>query len=131
MRENMFRGIDLAKDWVYGSLVKRYNGYIGIDFFIDGYGYMLYEVNPDTVGEYTGTNDKNGAKIFEWDIVTIGNGAFVVVFENGCWILRNERTTKYLYNYTDVCEVIGNVFDDEELLGEELCNFLKGVYKWK
>lgn len=86
-------------------------------------------VDPATVGQYTGLCDKNGEKIFEGDIVhcesRLDRADMVVIFEMGQFrIVLCEKFKSYAtgVGYYDInCfnkTVIGNIYDNPELLGE-------------
>lgn len=86
-----------------------------------------YIVNPETVGQYTGLKDKNGTKIFEGDIVDVlydvnyigvateRIGVFEVV-HNGCF-MGQKGGVRYYFIPSDECTVIGNIYDNPEILG--------------
>lgn len=125
MREYLFRGKMIANGkWSEGNLLVTKQGCcITPDATVLGsYG----AVDPETVGQYTGLTDKNGTKIFEGDIVKYGDTVHNVVFEqrNGTayfgLVYSTLETLSFGY-YQDLkqIEVIGNIYDNPELLGDE------------
>lgn len=136
MREILFRGKTEDGKWVYGSpiLTKLYCYLLeSEDDFgkIDG---LATPVIHKTVGQFTGLFDKNGKKIFEGDIVKTKYGRLCIVVwfssqvYNG-WdlesvltcencILTKQPTSIDLYK-KDNLEIIGNIHDNPELLGEK------------
>lgn len=126
MREILFRGKRLdTGEWVYGYYICKIDTNVIVTF--DENSMLVWnKVDPSTVGQYTGLTDKNGAKIFEGDIIKVKQeketGDSVVYFENGAFIAvpRHgniyERTLwDYWYNDWDV-EVICNTYDNPDIL---------------
>ena len=71
-----FRGLDKWYNiWRFGSLVEYDNGRSAIVFSAEEYGGRVFsnEVIPETVGQYTGLDDRNGVKIFEEDVVSVSD----------------------------------------------------------
>lgn len=124
-REILFRG-KTGDEWVYGDLSRLKNA---ITITKRNFIYP-YIVMPETVGQFTGLTDKNGVKIFEGDIVTVENPNIsddeygIVKFDNdgAMFIVKFDTFTVDFGNNIDgnQCEIIGNIFDNSELLkGEE------------
>ncbi|WP_039652393.1 YopX family protein [Clostridium tyrobutyricum] len=82
------------------------------------------EQRPFEVMQYTGLKDRKGKDIFEGDIVAEGTINYVVAFYAGAWRLKQnidgDTWWKSLYRYVADfrVEVIGNVYENQELLKE-------------
>lgn len=123
MRDIEFRGKRTDNgEWVHGY-VCRY-GWTGKEntYIVPDYASALYslEVDPKTVGQYTGLKDKNGTKIFEGDIVMLRGDEepYQVVFDESCFQIYDSSVCYVMDNFYDYeMEVIGNIYDNPELLG--------------
>ena len=131
MMEILFRGKRTHNgEWVYGDFVRgNERKSLRDSIFVydsETQSFNDYEINPSTLGQYTGLTDKNGKRIFEGDIAKVLQGKdkdiAYVGFENGAFMLYPktgniyERTLwEYWYNDWDV-EVVGNITDNPELL---------------
>lgn len=143
MREILFRGKPLGNlhgKFIYGSL-----GVIDTDLCAI---YHCFEFNDDeiqlvdigTVGQYTGLTDKNGKKIFEGDIlkpdydnssyyrVAWDSGKLHLNIEEYCfndsegkalWLWCENIADYQINGCVDNCEIIGNIYDNPELLEVE------------
>lgn len=122
-------------DWVYGLITKPYNE--EYDFpaeMRNTDGVTGIEVDYKTIGQYTGLTDKNGTKIFEGDVVKFKHDGefdkkiyyrnyaveFINTYVTYGLRLRN-RSIHFPFKKATAlqhdAEVIGNVFDNPELIG--------------
>lgn len=133
MRKILFRAKRLDNgEWIHGyyatkgvddKTLKHFiceptfdpNGscYCGMFYLTD------YEVNPDTVGQFTNIQDKNGVDIYEGDILTVWIGGYK---QGSPYIVDNmlelyaEFSHDDSYYLFDKVEVIDNIHDNPELL---------------
>ena len=78
------------------------------------------KIDPKTMCEFTGLIDKNKNKIFEHDILTVYNSNYSINFEDGGFTVGKSKIPLSLCFATEEnYVVIGNIFDNPELLEEE------------
>lgn len=91
-----------------------------------------YEIDPETLCQCTGKTDEDGKKIFEGDIVGFDDiystesgysessclGEVVWSAEECCFYVTN-RLSAESWEVLDECKVVGNVFDNPELIEEQ------------
>lgn len=87
------------------------------------HGNQIHKVNSKTICQCTGLKDKNSKLIWENDIVKINNSKVNMLitfrdFEIICTI-PNEKYYKHRLEYDTEYEVVGNIFDNPELLESE------------
>lgn len=150
MREYLFRGKRLDNgEWVEGGSIFKLINKIGEHFFIPQLGkglianhddnmmnivaledMVMYRVDPETVGQYTGLKDDNGTRVYEGDIIerrsSRRNYRDAVVAEEWncgcCSDVYGFSTYEGVVHLRDNFVVIGNIHDNPELLrrgGEE------------
>lgn len=117
-------GFENGRVFIGGIVIEKYNGTACDDWNVTGINF--YEIDPNTICQCTGLKDKNGKLIWENDIVNSKNGKAVVVWDRAEWRIKWIKDTiwrKDLYFWTNdddwKCEVIGNIFDNPELLESE------------
>ena len=103
MREIKFRGKRLDNgEWLYGSLVILNGRY----FIFDDAN--RHEVDPTTVGEFTGLKDKNGKEIYEGDVI---RSPLSEDRKELCYLRLDQD---WIYKFGK--EVISNIHDNPEFL---------------
>jgi uncharacterized phage protein (TIGR01671 family) len=112
--------------WVHGSLRCDVGKYTIFQFESERADYVEYEIDPDTICQCTGLKDKNGNLIWENDLVmTVYDGiehTYVVKWDDselGFKATNGKKNYGNYFQYLGCCdeiEVIGNIFDNPELL---------------
>lgn len=144
-REIKFRGkrID-SGDWIYGSLVGIDDTAVIVDHRdfcwnpltdVNSFWFDMEnnEVDPDTVGQYTGIKDARGADIYDGDIIECISSNHIPIrhlirfcdergyyaqYDNSNWTGELNECGPIYQHYIDECGkyVIGNIHDNPELI---------------
>jgi len=122
MRVIKFRGkrIDDCK-WTYGQLVNQKTTAWISKYYHQG---EWEQVDPETVGQFIGWKDKDGKgkEMFEGDIFKDWLGQLsVIVWKEFRWAFEtiNGSPFKYRANFHNIGEVIGNKYDNIDLLKKD------------
>lgn len=133
MREYKFRGKDLKGEWRYGFLfydydcTDKYSPFINWkdEKYLGGIGEE--EVEEETLGQFTGLKDKNSKEIYEGDVLQIDIDRAYVKWNDKYGYFQLIPIGDYYFD-SDVIgealeylegEIIGNIYDNKELLGEQ------------
>jgi len=153
MREYKFRGQRLDKselvngDLIHGVGPKNGRAYIlpnkiNLAYVKDCHPLDGVEVIPESVGQYTGLKDKNGKDIYHKDIVQDDDGKTRTIEwnnQNAQFYMKTENRYKEFIDcgqsqsdgpvHCDTIEIIGNIYENPELLTTKLNKTLSGDKK--
>ncbi|MGF9909553.1 YopX family protein [Brevibacillus porteri] len=121
-REIKFRGKSIETgEWVHGcySYLKSPLSETLVHYIIKD-GFTPVEVDPDTVGQFTGLCDTNSNEIYTGDVVHVehDDGVWIdsIVFRNGCYELNEESDDLFYVLHDQSVSVVGNVYDNPDFL---------------
>ena len=129
MREIKFREWETERKTMVIGEREDYDDSVGFRFAHEEGGERI-------LMQSTGMKDKNGNEIFDADIIKFSERSIngfvsthtcrVFQSENGAWRVEGHpdfdtsyRTRRELYLIRKICEVIGNIYENPELLKEE------------
>lgn len=129
MRTIKFRGkIKVTGKWMYGDITHLYeDSFMQIDI-------SDWDVFPETIGQFTGIVDRNCVEIYEGDIIQTYDSKGKPILHEVYYLESEARFATKLIGYENLnggslsqkwinelgFEVIGNIFDNKELLQNKL-----------
>jgi uncharacterized phage protein (TIGR01671 family) len=142
MRQILFRGFNRKNNvWLYGFyLQNRKAHFVAPDEFATGKTWDDYEIDPETLGQFINRKDKKGNDIYDGDILYVefsdGSNSYSLIGWNEkqmCWGCMdryayqssievcdfaefNDYVLKAYLREALICEVVGNVHDNPDLL---------------
>ena len=131
MREIKFRGFSknlIYNEWVYGDLVHYYTDEIYILPQNERYWDIPHdgdEIIKESIEQYTGLKDKDGKEIYEGDILELtyfddSKNVMYVSYNDSAKFVLIEQVKNLSINMEffdkENMEVIGNIYEDKELL---------------
>ena len=128
MHEILFRGKNIDDGhWTYGTPITLKNCETYMNFEFMGWIDRALVI-PETIGQYTGLTDKYGKRVFEGDILSgqlddlfpTEESRYEVIWHDYGWHIKDNSgmdtaDKKWIKQYF---KVIGNIYDNPELMGE-------------
>lgn len=124
MRKIKFRAISKSTgDFVYGLLIKNLVGTMAEDgktwvtkemYAIqncDNEWVQVFDIEQDTIGQYTGFKDKNGKEIYEGDIVNEKGFTYEVEYDKWIGYVLSSKILKTSLH--DKLVVVGNIHQNK------------------
>ena len=140
MREILFKAKRIDNgEWVEGNLILNSkvdedmkgiiipyddNGMYTVGRNDEDLGFEIwYKIDLTSICQYTGLTDKNGNKIWENDVVSCSGNLVVMWDERLASFCLGKKGWMYNHFFGEAvegcdCEVIGNIFDNPELVKE-------------
>lgn len=117
-------GFENGRIFIGGLVIEKYNGTACDDWNVTGIDFC--EVDPSTICQCTGLKDKNGNLIWENDIIAYRDCTeekYVIAWELDKACFEYQQYSCSIMNFDELSscevEVIGNIFDNPELLESE------------
>ena len=124
MREILFRGKRVDNgEWIEGSFLpgnERQTLHPCIFVYLpETQSFECFDIDIDTLGEYTGLMDRNATRIFEGDVIKDDKHLYLIEwyasdFDAGFWPFICSANCRAVRSCN--CEIIGNIHDNPELL---------------
>lgn len=111
MRKIEFRGKSKTGEWVFGYLIE---GEADGTLYIGKNNMQCTAVDPETVGQFIGFDDKYNKPIYEGDIVLYNKRRYLnVVFKEGSFLFMDGDGSYYHADkfLSETIEVVDNIFD--------------------
>ena len=118
MREIKFRGMTEKGEWKQGLLTFMFGQYAIVNPEDEN---SVYLIDKETAGQYTGQYDPTATEFCEGDIIKDHTDYWEVKFFDGAfWIVAiGGNAEPELLCGNDYMEIIGNRYENPELLKEE------------